>query len=141
GRSGGSTWKSALPLMPGAQQPGIGVLFARDKIEALQDARRNGANKEDIKRETITLAIAHHLVSAYTSLVAVDVTPTAPANVDAQKTTLPGNLPEGLAYDAFYGGLPQTATPAKLELLACLLLMVTALGVWIVAMPGRRVAS
>ena len=131
GRGDGATWKSALPLAPLASEPGIGVLFARDKIEALQDARRNGANEDDVKRETITLALTHHLVSAYTSLVAVDVTPTAPANANTQKTAMPGNLPEGLAYDAFYGGLPQTATPAALQLIAGALLMLAAVAGWL----------
>jgi len=127
GRGAGATWKAAMPLVPGAGEPGIGVLFARDKIEALQDARRNGASEDDIRRETLSVALAHHLVSAYTSLVAVDVTPTAPANAGLQKTAVPGNLPEGLAYDAFYGGLPQTATPAALQLVAGTLLMLAAL--------------
>jgi Ca-activated chloride channel family protein len=131
GRGGAATWKAAMPLVPGASEPGIGVLFARDKIEALHDARRNGANEDDVKRETIAIALTHHLVSAYTSLVAVDVTPTAPAGVVAQKSVLPGNLPEGLAYDAFYGGLPQTATPAAAQLLAGVLLMLAASGVWL----------
>jgi hypothetical protein len=58
---------------------------------------------------------AHHLVSAYTSLVAVDVTPTAPAGITAHKTAMPGNLPKALVYESFYGGVPQTATPATLE--------------------------
>jgi len=140
GRGGDATWKAAMPLTPGAGEPGIGVLFARDKIEALQDARRNGASEDDVKRETIALALAHHLVSAYTSLVAVDVTPTAPAKVLAHKSVLPGNLPDGLAYDAFYGGLPQTATPAAAQLLAGALLMLAALGGWL-AMRRRAVAS
>jgi Ca-activated chloride channel family protein len=129
GRSSDAAWKAAMPLTPGAQEPGIGVLFARDKIEALQDARRNGANEDDVKRETLAVALTHHLVSAYTSLVAVDVTPTAPAGVTSLKSNLPGNLPEGLSYDAFYGGLPQTATPASLELLiGAFLMTITLLG-------------
>jgi Ca-activated chloride channel homolog len=144
GLGAGVEWKAAMPLAVGAQEPGIGVLFARDKIEALQDARRNGANEEDVKRETIAVALMHHLVSAYTSLVAVDVTPSAPAGTIAWKTRLPGNLPEGLAYDAFYGGLPQTATPAALELLIGALLMITALAGYALTRPrtiGARMGA
>jgi len=134
GRGDAAAWKASLPLSSsGTSEPGIGVLFARDKIEALADARRNGASEDDVKRETIGVALAHHLVSAYTSLVAVDVTPTAPAGVNAVQTRLPGNLPEGLAYEAFYGGLPQTATPAALELAVGALLMLAALALVTVA--------
>ena len=80
----------------------------------------------------------HHLVSAYTSLVAVDVTPTAPAGVASLKTSVPGNLPEGLSYDAFYGGLPQTATPAALELVIGALLMTITLFGYALARPGTQ---
>jgi Ca-activated chloride channel family protein len=127
GHTSDRSWQAELPLGMGATDPGIGVLFARDKIEALHDARRNGANEDDVRRETIAVALAHHLVSAYTSLVAVDVTPTAPAGVVPRKSALPGNLPEGLVYDAIFGGLPQTATPAGLEMIVGALLLATAL--------------
>jgi Ca-activated chloride channel homolog len=125
GRAGTASWDASMPLDGGASQPGVGVLYARDRIESLQDARRNGAAEEDIRRETIVVALAHHLVSAYTSLVAVDVTPTAPAGTTAQKSGVAGNLPEGLTFGI--GGLPQTATPAALEILVGGLLLVTAL--------------
>jgi len=80
-----------------------------------------------VRRETTAVALAHHLVSAYTSLVAVDVTPTAPAGTVPRKTAIPGNLPEGLSYDAIFGGLPQTATPAELEMIVGALLLLTAM--------------
>jgi Ca-activated chloride channel family protein len=126
GRTLAKAWRSAMPLAAGVSQPGIGVLFARDKIEALDDAKRNGANEDDVRRETIAVALAHHLVSAYTSLVAVDVTPTAPAGVQPIASALPGNVPEGLEYEAF-AGLPQTATPARFLLLAGALLLAASL--------------
>jgi len=116
-----------MPLDGGASQPGVGVLFARDRIESLQDARRNGAPEDDIRRDVIAVALAHHLVSSYTSLVAVDVTPTAPAGLTSLRSAVPGNLPAGLSFDAI-GGVPQTATPAALELLVGLLLLASALG-------------
>jgi Ca-activated chloride channel family protein len=140
GVAGGKAWRVALPLAAGVSQPGIGVLYARDKIEALDDARRNGANEDDVRRETIAVALAHHLVSAYTSLVAVDVTPTAPAGVAPLATNLPGNLPEGLAYDAVVG-LPQTATPARLEMLLGAALLGLALAGYLYARRRRPPAS
>jgi Ca-activated chloride channel family protein len=136
GRTAGKTWRSALPLAAGVSQPGIGVLFARDRIEALDDALRNGANADDIRRETIAVALAHHLVSAYTSLVAVDVTPTAPAGVQPIASAMPGNVPEGLEYDAF-AGLPQTATPAPLLLITGALLLAVSLAA-IAGLQRRR---
>jgi len=126
GRIGAASWEASMPLDGGASQPGVGVLFARDRIESLQDARRNGAAEDDIRREILAVALAHHLVSSATSLVAVDVTPTAPAGVVPVRSGVPGNLPAGLSFDAI-GGVPQTATPAALEILVGLLLLGTAL--------------
>ena len=61
-----------------AAEPGIGVLWARAKIEALTDARKGGEPEAEARNAIVEVALAHHLVSKYTSLVAVDVTPTAP---------------------------------------------------------------
>jgi Ca-activated chloride channel family protein len=60
----------------------------------------------------VRVALAHHLVSRHTSLVAIDATPSMPAGVDAVRTGIPGNLPHGQEYEAIFEGLPQTATPA-----------------------------
>ena len=77
------------------QAAGIGVLWARAKIEALSDAQIAGANADDIRAEIVRVALAHHLVSRHTSLVAVDVTPTMPPGTDMKTTAVPGNLPHG----------------------------------------------
>jgi len=110
----GKAWSAALPVDGGADAAGVGVLWARDRIESLMDAKRNGAPADEVRRDVVALALAHHLVSAYTSLVAVDVTPSAPPGTIATKSALPTNLPEGLDHGAIFGGLPQTATPAPL---------------------------
>jgi Ca-activated chloride channel homolog len=133
----GNAWTAKLPLDTGISEPGIGVVWARDKIEALMDAKRNGAPADEIKRDVIGVALAHHLVSAYTSLVAVDVTPTAPAGVVAKKSALPTNLPDGLAYDAIFG-VPQTATPAPLLTIAGALTLLLALGLYLAQHRGAR---
>jgi len=121
----GKPWSAKLPLDVGSNEAGIGVLWARDKIEALMDAKRNGAPADEIKRNVIAVALEHHLVSAYTSLVAVDVTPSAPAGVVAKTTALPINAPQGLAFDAI-AGVPQTASPAPLLTLAGVLMLLLA---------------
>ncbi|HET9045322.1 MAG TPA: marine proteobacterial sortase target protein, partial [Casimicrobiaceae bacterium] len=94
----GKPWSAKLALATPGNAPGIGVLWARDKIESLMDAKRNGAPPDEVKRDVIAVAMEHHLVSAYTSLVAVDITPTAPMGITAKKTALPQNVPEGLTF-------------------------------------------
>ncbi len=96
GRRGGAPWSATVPLSGTASEPGIGVLWARAKIESLIDAQKGGESEADVRKAVIDVALAHHLVSKYTSLVAIDVTPTAaPDGTTRIKTALPTNLPEG----------------------------------------------
>jgi Ca-activated chloride channel family protein len=129
GTRGGSAWSASLPLAAGASEPGIGVLWARAKIEALTDALKGGESETEIRNAIVDVALAHHLVSKYTSLVAVDVTPTAPPGTMTVPSALPTNLPEGWSYDAVFSGT-RTATPAMLHLLEGLVLLAIAGFAW-----------
>ena len=67
-------------------------------------------------------------MSKYTSLVAVDVTPTAPPGVTAKTRPLQVNIPAGWSHEKVFGTLPGTATPAPLlQLLGILALTGAAL--------------
>ncbi len=123
GKRGGAPWQTLLPVNGGAQESGVAVLWARAKIDALMDAGRQGAPQPDIRNAVLDIALTHHLVSKYTSLVAVDVTPTRPAGIDVVKMALPGNVPEGLTG---FNQLPRTATPAALSIVVGLFLMLAA---------------
>lgn len=125
GRRGSSTWGALLPAGETAAASGLGVLWARAKIDALMDAGRRGAPEEDIRTAVLDVALTHHLVSKYTSLVAVDVTPVRAAGAGLTTSAVPGNIPLGLTgFDA----LPQTATPATLLMLAGALVLLLAAG-------------
>ena len=115
GRQGGATWDKALPTGVAATEPGVGVLWARAKIDALMDAGRKGIPEDDVRAAVVDIALTHHLVSKYTSLVAVDTIPTRPLGVDAPTTGVPGNVPQGLTG---FDQLPRTATAATLSLIA-----------------------
>ena len=137
GMRAGVPWSARVPLSAGAVEPGIGVLWARAKIEALTDALKGGESEMDVRTAVIEVALAHHLVSTYTSLVAIDVTPTAPPGTASVKTALPTNLPEGASFEAIFGGA-QTATPATLHLLLGLVTLLLAVIAWSCA-NGRQV--
>jgi Ca-activated chloride channel family protein len=124
GRFAGAPWSTRLPLSVTGGHEGVHALWARAKIEALADAQAAGASPDEIRAEIVKVALAHHLVSKHTSLVAIDATPTMPPGVDAVRTAVPGNLPHGQEYEAIFGDLPQTATPAGRHLaLACAALL------------------
>jgi Ca-activated chloride channel family protein len=120
GNFAGKPWRAVLPLSGSGGHEGVHALWARAKIDALADGEVAGADAEEVRAAIVRVALAHHLVSKHTSLVAVDVTPTAPAGTQLQRTPIPGNLPHGTEYEAFFGALPQTATPAALHLAVAL---------------------
>jgi len=72
---------------------GIAVHWARAKVESLMDGLHEGVSPIDVRADVLSLALEHHLVTRYTSLVAVDRTPTA--NATARTTRLASALPNG----------------------------------------------
>jgi Ca-activated chloride channel family protein len=130
GRRGGVPWQASVPLTTDGIEPGVGVLWARAKIDALTDALASGASEDEIRPLVVDVALAHHLASKYTSLVAVDVTPTVPADTLVTTTALPTNLPNGMSYDAVFVGLPQTATPAPQMALVGFIALAIAFVAW-----------
>jgi Ca-activated chloride channel family protein len=71
-----------------------------------------------VRDAVLQLALEHHLVSRYTSLVAIDRTPSRPPEQGLQSAGVPTRLPAGWSATAVFGRLPGTATPAALYLLA-----------------------
>lgn len=121
-------WTTDVPLTDAAPATGAGVLWARQKIDSLLDELRAGAQETEIRPAVVDLALAHHLVSRYTSLVAVDKTPARPSGDALHGGAMPTNLPEGWKHEAVFGRLPQGATDSRMNLLlGSLALLVCAL--------------
>ena len=74
-----------------------------------------------MRQPIVELALAHHLVSQYTSLVAVDHTPSGVPPEICETRPVPVNLPLGWG-----GSLPGTASPAPLEIMIGMLLLAVA---------------
>ncbi|MGJ8681021.1 marine proteobacterial sortase target protein [Paraglaciecola sp.] len=126
-------WSSQLQSTSQTRHSGLNVLWAREKIAQLtRDKRRasissnNSLGTPDEYRSMITqTALKHHIVSQYTSLVAVDITPTKPASLNAKHKNILNRFPAGShkKTNQQVGQLPQTATNAELKLLIGLILM------------------
>jgi Ca-activated chloride channel family protein len=109
----------------------VGALWARAKIAALMDQIRTGGNVDDIRPAVVRVALEHHLVSAYTSLVAVDVTPTA---VSERLKTAMVRTPPPRNWESSPGSLPQTDIGIEFEVLLGLIALIAA---GVVAALGR----
>jgi Ca-activated chloride channel family protein len=116
GRRDTEPWEAKLRVETRADETGIHKLWARKKIAGLMDGLREGADRGKVRRAVVAVALQHHLVSAYTSLVAVDVTPTRPEGSPGRTANVPVALPAGMVYEKVFGSLPRTATPAPLYL-------------------------
>jgi Ca-activated chloride channel homolog len=117
GRLGVEVWEHALALHPAGEEAGLSVHWARAKIAGLLDRRRTGSTEDDVRAAVLPLALAHHLVSPYTSLVAVGVTPVRPEHDSLASHALETNLPHGWDYTAVFGaGQGATSGPVHLAL-------------------------
>src|SRR5262249_53984376 len=116
GRRDTEPWESRLRIAAGPDETGVHKLWARKKIAGLMDGLREGADRGEVRRAVVAVALPHHLVSAHTSLVAVDVTPTRPEGSRGRTANVPVALPAGMVYEKVFGTLPKTATPAPLYL-------------------------
>jgi Ca-activated chloride channel family protein len=135
GLRGNQPWSVALTPPPDRNAAGVGALWARAKISTLMDELRRGAEPAQIRPQVVAVALEHHLVSAFTSMVAVDLTPTA-APGDTKSAMVNASLPQGWAAGAT---LPQTDTAATLQLLLGLGALLAAAGIALLAQfTGRR---
>lgn len=134
GRGASGYWLRQIPLSIATPNSGVAALWARTRIDDLLDQRRAGADSEVIRGQVIALALAHRLVSPFTSLVAVDRTPVRPAGTPSVHAAVPNTAPAGSAWSGAAVGYPATATSASLQLLIGLVL----LGLAIVVCGLRR---
>lgn len=114
GRIGTRPWHAELSLTDRQERKGVAGLWARQTIEVLTERLAHSTDQASLRNQIVEVALLHHLVSRFTSLVAVDLTPARPATEPLHTKLLPTNLPHGQDYEHIFG-LPQTATPASLH--------------------------
>ena len=140
-----SLWQQEVLLQTNVQHPGVRTAWARDKISALMEQHHEASvetERDSIQQQVIDTSVEHHLVSHYTSLVAVDITPANNSGelyTEKLKTNLPhgwkpspGVQPGRQQFLLAQLSLPQTASNASLHLLiACMLFsVVMILSLW-----------
>ena len=92
----------------------------------MEEAYKGGPD-EATKRSVLDVALAHHLVSQYTSLVAVDITPARPTDVAGTKQDQATRLAQA---QASFAALPKTATSGQLQILIGLVAFMFAALLW-----------
>ncbi len=99
----GQPWRVSMDLAKAVKGNGIAKLWARRKIASLEAARSYAAEYDTIDKKIEKTALAHHLVSRLTSLVAVDVTRSRPDDKKISTSQIPTNLPAGWEFEKVFG--------------------------------------
>lgn len=158
GNRDGSEWATSIPGAKDGEAKGIANLWARRKIDSINRSYVGGArqNQNDRRSEVLALALGYHLVSEFTSLVAVEKEPTRPLDATLYKRETPANLPAGMAAGRASNQLQRltfahgaqkvalteealmvrpraTATPMMLYLMMGMLLVATSVALWLMA--------
>lgn len=129
----------SLSLLPNApQESGVATRWARAKVADLMDGLHRGADAEQVRNEVIAVGKEYQLVTRYTSLVAVETTPTAAGVAEAKRVA--NALPHGSTLlgggSLAEGDLPSGGTSGPLKLLIGLFL--TAVGLLGASLSARR---
>ena len=142
GQLNGQYWENASQPFSTQGPETLSTLWARRKIEALEDSMLFGADRDLANEEIKQVALDFGLLTSQTSLVAVDKTPARlPGEVMAQGN-IPGLLPAGTT--GHVTGFPQTAAGWKGKLVLSLLsLLIAGWMFWFspaigTPQPGRR---
>jgi Ca-activated chloride channel family protein len=140
GDYGESSWQQKVELLDGINHAGIHIAWARNKIATLLEQHHDAEieeNRDVFRKQIIQTSIDHHLVSRFTSLVAVDVTPvnsTGQLYSEKLKTSLPRGWKPGQSKQPAIQqmlmaqlNLPQTATDAALHMIMASMLFALAM--------------
>ena len=125
GAADSETFAKTLSFETAQTRAGMNVFWARRKMEVLMDKyllSYEPEQKATLKQSVIELSLGHHLVSRFTSLIAVDKTPVRRPSERLSSHALKSNPPKGTQF-----GLPQTATDAELRILK-------GFGIWLLAL-------
>jgi Ca-activated chloride channel family protein len=125
----GTPWRHRVKLDQGGNHQGLHRLWARRQIRELMGQERQAVSDEQRRQAVTEVALRHQLVSAYTSLVAVEKQPVRPASSPLEGGMMSVNLPNGSDPSRVFGRLPQTGTMGPISLLFGLLLLGS--GLWL----------
>jgi Ca-activated chloride channel family protein len=132
----GLEWQQETAPHPGAGNDSLATLWARGRVEALQDSRLFfDTDAEALRQAIIDVALEFGLLTPYTSLVAVDRTPVRPAAEGLAQAQIANLLPAGSALQT--QGFSATAAGWQWQLAGALLLLLFSSALLWFAVPTR----
>jgi Ca-activated chloride channel family protein len=135
GELDGTYWEIESRPVGLAGSENLATLWARSKVEALEDSSLFGSDPETIRASVLNLALEFGLLTRYTSLVAVDRTPLRPGGERLGHEEVPSLLPAGSGTGP---GFSATATGWVAQCLLALFSLTVAAGMLLYLPPPPR---
>ncbi|HJM82661.1 MAG TPA: marine proteobacterial sortase target protein [Nitrospinota bacterium] len=129
GSIGSKEWSKTLTAFDAQQATGVAVYWARTKIAALMDDYRLThiqETKDHLRKNIIDIATSYHIISPFTSMVAVEKTPSRPMFKQLVSRPIKVHLPQGWNYTKVFGA-SQGATSGPMNLFIGFLFMLLAI--------------
>ncbi len=136
GMNMGNIWSVELKNEQNRVSTGVATLWARKKIKSLMTALNLGAAEAEIRSEVIDTALQHHLVTRYTSLVAVEQKVSRPVEQNLNSGQVKSNMPQGWQHNKVFGTSSRTATHSHAALIMGVLALL--LGAILLRNTSRR---
>lgn len=92
---------------------GVASIWARQKIAGLLDQKAMGVSEDDIRPAVLEVALAHQLLSPYTSFVAVEEIVSRKGDIALSSKSAPNARPQGQSAQGFAYPMGATTGPAK----------------------------
>jgi len=96
GQWGNQTWSTSLSISEAPQtQTGLSTVWARQKIESLEDKQRFHSDPEYYRSLILRTALDHQILSRYTAFLAIDQTPVRNPAEPLKEKKIPNLMPTG----------------------------------------------
>jgi Ca-activated chloride channel family protein len=129
GEFDGLPWEHAVQPFTSNGAEDLARLWARRKIESLEDSILFGSEPDEIRAAVTEVALRFGLLTRHTSLVAVDRTPARPPGEHLDNAEVPSLLPAGS--NTATAGFPGTATGWVAQALLATLTLLIATGMFL----------
>jgi Ca-activated chloride channel family protein len=127
-------WEMESRPLPSPGNNSLATMWARSKVEALEDSRIFGTDPQLIREDVLDLALEYGLLTRYTSLVAVDKTPSRSDSEDLESDSIPSLLPAGSGMASGFSG---TATGWLAQILLAIFSLAVASAMLLYLPPSR----
>jgi Ca-activated chloride channel family protein len=128
GTLAGNQWQRNIDAAGAPGNNNIDKIWARRKVDHLESQQViHGAAIDSVKDSIIELGVNHQLVTRYTSFIAVEEERSRPVDQESKDKFVPNLMPRG---NTMAVPVPNTATPATVQLLMGFLFLFMASVLW-----------